>query len=121
MMTRKKLMIFMNLKEKLTACMEDAIAREEVAGASMLVLRHGAEVVYAAAGMADREAGKPMARDTIHRLFSQSKPITAAAVMLLVERGEIDLCAPVETFLPGFKTSRCSRSRGWSPPAVRPR
>ena len=43
MMTRKKLMIFMNLKEKLTACMEDAIAREEVAGASMLVLRHGAE------------------------------------------------------------------------------
>lgn len=65
MLTRKKLMIFMNLKEKLTACMEDAIAREEVAGASMLVLRHGGEVVYAAAGMADREAGKPMARDTI--------------------------------------------------------
>lgn len=115
MMTRKKLMIFMNLKEKLTACMEDAIAREEVAGASMLVLRHGAEVVYAAAGMADREAGKPMARDTIHRLFSQSKPITAAAVMLLVERGEIDLCAPVESFLPGFKNQQVLTESGLEP------
>ena len=115
MMTRKKLMIFMNLKEKLTACMEDAIAREEVAGVSMLVLRHGAEVVYAAAGMADREAGKPMARDTIHRLFSQSKPITAAAVMLLVERGEIDLCAPVETFLPGFKNQQVLTESGLEP------
>lgn len=115
MLTRKKLMIFMNLKEKLTACMEDAIAREEVAGASMLVLRHGGEVVYAAAGMADREAGKPMARDTIHRLFSQSKPITAAAVMLLVERGEIDLCAPVETFLPGFKNQQVLTESGLVP------
>lgn len=115
MMTRKKLMIFMNLKEKLTACMEDAIARKEVAGASMLVLRHGGEVVYAAAGMADREAGKPMARDTIHRLFSQSKPITAAAVMLLVERGEIDLCAPVETFLPGFKNQQVLTESGLVP------
>ena len=105
----------MNLKEKLIACMEDAIAREEVAGASMLVLRHGAEVVYAAAGMADREAGKPMARDTIHRLFSQSKPITAAAVMLLVERGEIDLCAPVETFLPGFKNQQVLTESGLVP------
>lgn len=115
MMTRKKLMIFMTLKEKLTACMEDAIAREEVAGVSMLVLRHGAEVVYTAAGMADREAGKPMARDTICRLFSQSKPITAAAVMLLVERGEIDLCAPVETFLPGFKNQQVLTESGLVP------
>lgn len=69
----------------------------------------------------DREAGKPMARDTIHRLFSQSKPITAAAVMLLVERGEIDLCAPVETFLPGFKNQQVLTESGWSRPPVRPR
>lgn len=115
MMTRKKLMIFMNLKEKLTACMEDAIAREEVAGASMLVLRHRGR-----GGLCRRGHGRPggrqaMARDTIHRLFSQSKPITAAAVMLLVERGEIDLCAPVETFLPGFKNQQVLTESGLVP------
>lgn len=105
----------MTLKEKLTACMEDAVARQEVAGASVLVLRHGAEVVYAAAGMADREQGKPMARDTICRLFSQSKPVTAVAVMLLAERGQIDLCEPVETFLPGFKNQQVMTDGGLEP------
>lgn len=114
-MERKRCVFLMTLKEKLTACMEDAVARQEVAGASVLVLRHGGEVVYAAAGMADREAGRPMTRDTICRLFSQSKPVTAAAVMLLAERGQLDLCEPVETFLPGFHKQQVLTEKGLVP------
>lgn len=114
-MERKRCVFLMTLKEKLTACMEDAVARQEVAGASVLVMRHGGEVVYAAAGMADREAGRPMARDTICRLFSQSKPVTAVAVMLLAERGQLDLCEPVETFLPGFRKQQVLTEKGLVP------
>ena len=114
-MERKRCVFLMTLKEKLTACMEDAVARQEVAGASVLVIRHGGEVVYAAAGMADREAGRPMARDTICRLFSQSKPVTAVAVMLLAERGQLDLCEPVETFLPGFRKQQVLTEKGLVP------
>lgn len=114
-MERKRCVFLMTLKEKLTACMEDAVARQEVAGASVLVMRHGGEVVYAAAGMADREAGRPMTRDTICRLFSQSKPVTAVAVMLLAERGQLDLCEPVETFLPGFRKQQVLTEKGLVP------
>lgn len=114
-MERKRCVFLMTLKEKLTACMEDAVARQEVAGASVLVMRHGGEVVYAAAGMADREAGRPMARDTICRLFSQSKPVTAVAVMLLAERGQLDLCEPVKTFLPGFRKQQVLTEKGLVP------
>ena len=57
-------------------------------------------------GLMDRENNRPMARDTICRLYSQTKPITAAAIMLLMERGVIDLFDPVEKFLPGFAHPR---------------
>mgnify|MGYP000340927096 FL=1 len=45
---------------------------------------------------------KPVSRDSIYRLYSMSKPITATAVMILVERGLIDLADPVCRYLPGF-------------------
>ena len=40
---------------------------------------------------------------TIFRMFSMSKPVTACAAMILLERGQIDLLAPVEKYLPGFR------------------
>lgn len=73
-----------------------------IAGASLCVLRGDKEAFFEAYGYADMEAGRPMKRDTIIRLFSMTKPITAAAVMLLAERGEIDLHDPVSKYLPSF-------------------
>lgn len=52
--------------------------------------------------MADREAEKPIERNTIFRLYSMTKPITAVAAMILMERGMLDLYEPVADILPAF-------------------
>ena len=96
----------MELKKKLTACLERAVENHEAAGISLLILRDGAELCYTQAGKADIESGKPVSRDSIFRLYSQTKPITAAAVMILADRGEIDLMAGVDQYLPGFRNPR---------------
>lgn len=92
----------MSLKEKLENVMAQAVEDCEIAGMNLLAEKDGEEICYCQAGMADRERGIPMERDTILRLYSQSKPITAAAAMILMERGALDLDQPVSDFLPAF-------------------
>ena len=54
-------------------------------------------------GFADIAAGKPMREDSIFWIASQSKPMTATAVMMLVDEGRIALDDPVEKYLPEFR------------------
>ena len=82
--------------------LDDAVARGEIPGAILMVRKEGKDTVYLGSGYADIEAKKPVSRDSIYRLYSMSKPITATAVMILVERGLIDLADPVCRYLPGF-------------------
>ena len=109
----------MPLEKKLTACLERAVENFEAAGISLLVLRDGDELCYAQAGLADRESGKPIARDSIFRLYSQSKPVTAAAVMILADRGMLDLMAGVDQYLPGFRNPRVVHADGSVTPVPR--
>ena len=109
----------MGLGEKLTACLEQAVANHEAAGINLLILRDGAELCYAQAGKADIETGKTIARDSIFRLYSQTKPITAAAVMILADRGIIDLMAGADQYLPGFRNPRVVNPDGSIVPALR--
>lgn len=53
-------------------------------------------------GFSDLAAKRPVTRDTVFRIGSISKPITAAGLMLLVERGQLDLDAPVQKYVPDF-------------------
>lgn len=87
-----------------------AIDTCDIAGMNLLVEKEGKEVLYYADGMADWEAQKPMRRDTIFRLYSQTKPVTAAAAMILMERGQLDLCQPVSDFLPAFTDKKLSEN-----------
>lgn len=83
--------------------LRDSIDNHEIAGGNLLIIKDGKEIYYHEDGLADREAGLPIERDSIFRLYSMSKPVTAAAVMILLERGKIDLYEPVSKYLPGFK------------------
>ncbi len=74
-----------------------------VAGANCLVLKDGEEVYYGEKGYADISGGLPLKRDSIFRLYSMSKPVTSAAVMLLVQDGLLDLNNPVGDYIPTFK------------------
>ncbi|MDF2610698.1 MAG: beta-lactamase [Lachnospiraceae bacterium] len=81
----------------------DGIEKNEIAGGNLLILKGGEEIFYHEDGLADRENGLPINRESIFRMYSLSKPITATAVMILLERGLIDLYEPVSKYLPGFK------------------
>lgn len=71
-------------------------------GANMLILKNGIELIYEEYGFRDLENRVPFSRDTIMRLYSMSKPITAAAVMILVDRGLLDLADCLCWSVPGF-------------------
>ncbi|MFD1953042.1 serine hydrolase domain-containing protein [Paenibacillus thailandensis] len=95
---------------QLKTALRNSVENNEVAGANLLVIKDGNEWFYHEDGLADREAGLPIARDSIFRLYSMTKPITAASIMILVERGVIDLFDPVSRYLPGLKIRRSRRT-----------
>ncbi len=102
----------MSLHDTITDILAAAVENKECAGINVLVRRHGEELLYTQAGMANIEEGRLIQRDSIFRLYSQTKPVTAAAVMLLVERGLIDLMDGVDKFLPGFRHPQIVDARG---------
>jgi len=91
------------VKKQLIRTLRESIDNNETAGGNLLVTKRGKEIFYHEDGFSDREAGRRISRDTIFRLYSMTKPVTAAAVMILLERGKIDLYDPVSKYLNGFK------------------
>ena len=67
------------------------------------VYRKGHLVHTGICGHMDLERGKPMREDAIFRIYSMSKPITAVALMMLVEEGLIGLDDAVHTHIPAWK------------------
>jgi CubicO group peptidase (beta-lactamase class C family) len=103
--------------------LRDQAARREVAGAVGLIA-HGDTVHVATAGVQDLASAVPMRRDTIFRIASMTKPITAAAAMMLVDEGRVALDDPVERWLPELADRRVLRAIGRplddTVPAARP-
>ena len=90
------------MSEWFSVLMDRAIGERRISGSNILVIKDGEERFFGSFGKADIEHDIPMKRDTVFRMFSMSKTVTAAAVMLLVERGIIDLLDNVENYLTGF-------------------
>ncbi len=78
----------------------------KISGALTLIARKGKIVHNSPLGMMDRERQKPMTQDTIFRIFSMTKPITAVAFMMLYEQGLFQLNDPVWKFIPEWKKLR---------------
>lgn len=91
------------------------IENNELAGANLMVIKDNEEIFYHEDGFADKEAEISIKRDSLFRLYSMSKPVTAVSVMILLERGEIDLYEPVSKFLPGFKNQMVASENGLVP------
>ena len=96
----------MALKNKLEKCLRQAVEQQEAAGLSVLVRKDGEDLCFASAGTADATGKKPVQRDSIFRLYSQTKPVTAAAAMILADQGLLDLQAEVDRYLPGFRNPK---------------
>ncbi|MDE0011060.1 MAG: serine hydrolase [Candidatus Poribacteria bacterium] len=94
---------------RISATVEKFIGEERLAGAVTLVARRGKVAHFEAFGMMDVEANKRMQKDTIFRIYSMTKPIAAAAVMILCEKGKLQLNAPASIYLPelgGLKVAK---------------
>lgn len=89
-------------KKEIDRTMEQYVADEEMAGGALYV-RQGGELAYRGKwGYAKKESSQPIAYDSIYRMMSMTKCVTAAAVMMCVERGLIDLDAPLSSYIPEF-------------------
>ena len=72
----------------------------EIPGYVALVARRGKVAYYEAYGVQNPNTKQPMARDSIFRIYSMTKPLTSVAAMILVEEGRIRLSDPVSLYLP---------------------
>lgn len=82
------------------AILQGYVDHGEIAGLDGIVHRYGKEVYAEALGWKDKEAQIPMMRDTLFRIMSMTKPVTAVAALMLVEEGRIRLYDPVDNWLP---------------------
>jgi CubicO group peptidase (beta-lactamase class C family) len=94
------------------ALLERYTSENRIPGAVALVLQDGKPVYERAFGWSDKEAGRRMTVDTIFRIASQTKAITSAAVLVLVEEGKIGLQEPVGHFIPTFAKTTVAVKEG---------
>jgi CubicO group peptidase (beta-lactamase class C family) len=72
-------------------------------GAVTIVIKDNQLVQYKGYGLADVDTKKPMAKDAIFRIMSQTKAITSAGILILYEQGKFLLDEPIANFIPAFK------------------
>lgn len=109
--------------ERIDAWMRAYVEAGKLAGLSVTVGRGGAVAWSRARGLCDLDRNRPMAPETIVRIYSMTKPLTSVAVMMLYEEGRFQLDDPVTRFLPEFRGMRVltggSRRKWESVPAER--
>ena len=86
--------------ERLDAGLQALVDDGRLAGVVALLARHGRIAFADVAGAQDVESGRPMARDSIFRIFSMTKPVTGVAMMMLYEEGKWRLNDPVSRHVP---------------------
>ncbi len=86
--------------------MDQLVASGKLPGVSVAVARRGRLAYTRCTGMADIARATPMAAETIVRIYSMTKPLTSACIMMLYEEGRFQLDDPITRFLPYFANQR---------------
>ena len=89
--------------DRITQMTQGYVDEGKLAGVITLVARDGAIVHYEAVGNRGVNDERPLEKDALFRIFSMTKPITAAAAMILYEEGKFQLSDPVSKFVPEFE------------------
>ncbi|MDQ2996522.1 MAG: beta-lactamase family protein [Chloroflexota bacterium] len=87
---------------RINTVMQRYVDERKLAGMVTLVARRGQTVHFETCGVADIATGVPMRHDTLFRIYSMTKPITSAAVLMLFEEGRFQLSDPVARYIPAF-------------------
>ncbi|BBD99959.1 hypothetical protein SAMIE_1034600 [Sphingobium amiense] len=91
---------------KVAALLDELVASRQVPGANVAIHRSGREIFYHQSGFSDLAAGTPIARDSLFRLFSMTKPVIAAATMVLIDDGALGLDDSIVDHIPEFADLR---------------
>jgi len=89
--------------ERVHELIQTHVANGRHAGAVMLIARHGKMANFRAWGKRDLDSGAPMERDTICRIYSMSKVLTAVATLQLFEAGKLQLDSPATNWIPELR------------------
>lgn len=87
----------------ITPRLQELVDSGQIPGAAFLVAHNGETLLLKAVGYQSLEPSRPMRADSIFQIMSMTKPITAAALMMLVEEGKVVLTEPVDKYLPEFR------------------
>lgn len=88
--------------ERLDTAVKREVDQRRLAGAVIMLARHGKLVDAKAFGKKDLASGAPMKMDTVFRIYSMSKPVTSTAMMILYEEGKWNPEAPIANYIPEF-------------------
>lgn len=91
--------------------MQESVDRGVISGAVTVVGRHDGILCYDAVGRRDLAGGQAMTRDTLFRIASMTKPVTALGILLLADDGKLSIDDPVEKHLPEFRAQMLVASR----------
>ena len=91
---------------KIGPALQGVVDSGVLSGAVTLLWRNGAIADVTVVGQADREAGRPMRRDTLFRIASMTKPVTSVAILMLMEEGKLKLDDPITKWAPEFANMR---------------
>jgi CubicO group peptidase (beta-lactamase class C family) len=87
----------------------EAVKRDDIRGAVLYVARRGRVVLHEAVGLRHQAYQLPMEKDTLFRMASNTKPVVAAAVLLLAEEGRLALTDPAAKHLKSFDNDKSRR------------
>jgi CubicO group peptidase (beta-lactamase class C family) len=87
----------------LDEAMQSYIDQGKVAGLATLIARHGQIIHQGCYGKLSLATGNPVERNSLFRLFSLTKPVTAVAALILHEKGHFDLHDPISKWIPEFQ------------------
>ena len=92
--------------DKINAQMESYVRTREMVGGALIIRKNGEILLKYRWGSLDAEREKPVRDDTIYKMASMTKPVTAVAVMMLVEQGKIGLDDELTKYIPAFHDLR---------------
>ncbi len=98
--------------EHLDKVLNSYVEQDRLAGQVVMVLRHGQLAFTTANGWRDKENGVAMTEDTIFRIASQTKAIVSTGIMILHERGLLDISDPLGHYFPEWQDMQVAVSDG---------
>ena len=113
----------LNHLNNIQTVIDDFTSKNHVAGVNILLYKDNKELGYWQSGFADIFSKKKYERDTICRMYSMSKTVTAVAAYKLIEQGKLDLAMQLKAIIPEFcDVTVCTDSgrQGNPHPAARP-